>query len=58
MNRADRRKRQKAQRREKNAMKLVPSSANTATSSGGYWKQVYVPPPEMNIANGPTKERS
>ena len=26
-----------------------PSNANSATSSGGYWKQVYVPPPEMTF---------
>jgi hypothetical protein len=34
------------------------SSAGSATSSGGYWKKVYVPPPETNIANAPTKEKT
>lgn len=45
MNRANRRKQQRQKRQDK----TVPSSANSATSSGAYWKSVYVPPPEGTI---------
>lgn len=52
MNRIQRRKEQ----RKKRVEKFVPSSEHTATSSGAYWKMVYVPAPEGTAMSSFGKE--